>query len=69
MRPPAIIERDDARLRRNLFFAATPGKEVAHRNHGEAVVLDLLHLLFEFRRLDDEVLWLLLETVIAQDDY
>ena len=47
LRFPAVIEGQDRALRRDRLFAASPRKKILHRNHADALVLQLLHLRFE----------------------
>src|SRR5687767_5414742 len=47
-----VIDRDDATLLGNRFFAAAPREEILHPDDGEALIFERLHLLLELRRLD-----------------
>src|SRR3981081_2226964 len=69
LRFPAVIERDDGALGRDRFLAASPGEEILHRNNGDALVLQLLHLRFERLRRDLRIRGpdVIDETVVTQN--
>src|SRR5947207_11297882 len=71
LRLPSIIERDDRALRRNGFLAAPPGHEILHWNHGDVLVFQFLHLLFERGRRDLGIrpAHVVDETVVTENHY